>query len=1327
VKQWTKNHLQLNTPRVLLWGICLVSALSCNVLADESHDIIPASSSDTLPWVNVPSDYSPYFETCTDIDDGTGHFKAGVFKVVQIQEGMRYSFVNSGWDPTEVDHNNYYHIGTATYTITCGNKITYSASRYYEVYDHHCNVDFSDCSTPDGSLKTVDLSQLNTSSWTYNTLNQNTTLTIPVNDIFTTLNKHKITYPAYIFTGTPGKLARPVLLVHGLNDDFKVWGAKPVVNQIDDPSFRAAKVSGYLNGTLPDMLQRSQNLDVDYDHNGIYFYQAPGNWYADQNGKTSWLDALPNWSSDSATSQSRALYGRIKAVLDDYYVNTQGLDWTRIDSLQIDLVCHSQGGLVAREMLRGLASNTAFPTGTANAANHIRKIVTVDSPHFGSAVAGTVANAQAENFPGLAKIISDINTPTDHDLVDADIDLSSSDYLALVGAGAGAGGLLGGLPGALIGGIGTAIAADNISVHTKGPYLGPYSVSLDIAGDYTNLGHFDATAIRNLRNQLAAEDAQVAYLGPTSPFVGVLTQSGFPSRPNGTSVTTLPMYSDNTKAMVPMVMTQLGFGADQLCASGSSGPGCLSVGGILRNYANKYLGMDAISNISTSGELFSTLLSVQNDWLANSDVYVEASSQKMIDKPAGLDPAMQGGYFQTPRKYLIHDAQAPWEPVLHGPFSKSVDMSAVDMNSLDIDNPGAPRMGLDLLCALDESCGAALASSGASGALLRISSSTGSATVPAPGTTSGVRVATQVLALTGDFNVQPVYTAVGYRGVGLQNSDGSFRVVAGYQPGQGTYVWYVDDAGNAQYALLTPGDVMANVAIARQGNQVTVTATNYSGKTWTQTVALATLPANTTLAVLGAAGTTPAAMLAGTGTATDPSTQVAPTAPAGNMWTTPAIPTAAASSSPVLVYNRDARSAGESNTSRPRFLVQNISSQPINGFKVAYYFTGDPARNPMVEFDYPQANHTLENLGGDQWRFVIDASQTVLSAGSYFPSKDGWQIRLHYGDWTEWNDWRDYSADFSVGAAKLDAKIVVYAVDGSILWGTEPTLPVNQSSLTEAGTIQVSDAAPWETNDFKPQFTIKNTGTTSLSNYHALYYFNVPAGKSLQQPANNWSATDASLSVRSLGGNLWVLDVNFNKYILYPGQTIIEGNMGLNLVDWSAFDKTQVGLALTDANGNVIAGALVSSSSTGSSSSSSSVVTASQLQVSIEDQSDANYLKPRVKVLNQGSATVSAFDLSFRIMAENGEVPLFDAAWYVPSCSTGLSSLGNALYSVDLHCTGLSLAPGSVWPDAGGATFGVHYADWSTWDKSNDPSMSGVTSSGWTISTTTPITNVVSP
>ena len=76
-----------------------------------------------------------------------------------------------------------------------------------------------------------------------------------------------------------------------------------------------------------------------------------------------------------------------------------------------------------------------------------------------------------------------------------------------------------------------------------------------------------------------------------------------------------------------------------------------------------------------------------------------------------------------------------------------------------------------------------------------------------------------------------------------------------------------------------------------------------------------------------------------------------------------------------------------------------------------------------------------------------------------------------------------------------------------------------------------------EKNMFKPQVTIKNTGTIALKDYHAKLWFRVLEGKEL-----------------------------------YPNESVVEGNIGLHLTDWSIFDKLVCGVALIDSEGNVLFG-----------------------------------------------------------------------------------------------------------------------------------------------------------
>jgi hypothetical protein len=51
-----------------------------------------------------------------------------------------------------------------------------------------------------------------------------------------------------------------------------------------------------------------------------------------------------------------------------------------------------------------------------------------------------------------------------------------------------------------------------------------------------------------------------------------------------------------------------------------------------------------------------------------------------------------------------------------------------------------------------------------------------------------------------------------------------------------------------------------------------------------------------------------------------------------------------------------------------------------------------------------------------------------------------------------------------------------------------------------------------------------------------------------------------------------MLDMHFDEHILYPSDSVSEGNIGLHLADWSNFDKTVCGIVLKDKDGNVLFG-----------------------------------------------------------------------------------------------------------------------------------------------------------
>jgi hypothetical protein len=109
-----------------------------------------------------------------------------------------------------------------------------------------------------------------------------------------------------------------------------------------------------------------------------------------------------------------------------------------------------------------------------------------------------------------------------------------------------------------------------------------------------------------------------------------------------------------------------------------------------------------------------------------------------------------------------------------------------------------------------------------------------------------------------------------------------------------------------------------------------------------------------------------------------------------------------------------------------------------------------------------------------------------------------------------------------------------------------------------------------------PFLCIRNTGSVALKNYHAKLWFRVPQGRELEIPLDDWYTPVSRPKLRNIGKNVWELDLYFDRFILYPGESVEEGNVGLHLMDWSPFDKTVCGIALIDAEENVAYGKIPS-------------------------------------------------------------------------------------------------------------------------------------------------------
>lgn len=1135
------------------------------------------------------------------VDALEDNFKSGVFSVEKLTEKL--TRVDQ---EMLVDRWHWMLFYEMEYSVKCDNNITYKGIFKWRTQAWSCKIGCD--SDQDTKTYSLDISKYDYSTNTFephrSRVKDEGKNVVPISNLIAAWNGREVAVPKY--EGGANRLAVPVILVPGFDADYKnTWGVEIVNADKGSEEFQKGMVSGYVSGGLPDILARYQGLDVSeqgINSNGIYFFNAPVNAEGKQ--------PSPEWKyEDAANSISYSFYKRLEEALSQHF----GEAWKTDESLKIDIVGHSQGGLVVREMLRGLQVNCKnCPNGSSNAANHIRKLVTVNTPHLGTPVADTRSVLQTmPEYSAVLELLDDLEKQ--HDLEEKTYRSREKDGLSeeeiykpvanrdktLISAGVNVpwGKLASeGMKGAwdrdwyknvLIVAYGGWAAALDLTI--AGPILGLNTdVSMKINGNY--LGDYETEVLKDIplfnddpeyemieikdfslktiRDKALDMHSKGLHLGTHSTFITNLYS--YPTLPNGNNLVLQPMYSYDMSGLKEYFLGQIQEHATEFCSGDDDQKNyCVDALQILSQYIKNEKEVD-IEDVEGLSEVTQFLNTLMDQWLTKSDLLVPVESQTFgytVDENGNLGPGPWDGIpeFHKPRKYKIYEAQTPdvlpVNMVAHGEFIGQNKPNEIGFLNTSIGStriPGASRMGLDLLCALDSHlCQDDMTDDD----FLKIPQTISRGVVAGPnGTTKSVAI--QELSVSGDFNIRPLYLSPNFQGIGLVNGGASVLVTA-FDPNYGTYVWYKDENDNEHFETLSNNRVRWQIGVKRINGIVEVFANTYDGNVKTLIVPIK-ISDNTVVQVYGdESSSMTASVLAGSGIATDPETQERPevaTRRKDNLGN-------------VAVVHYEAGMT-EKNTSRPRIIVANVGDKPINGFKVGYYFTGDPARVPVVELDYPNYPVSVEHLGGDNWRFVIDLSNEVLLPQSAHPNKDGYQIRLHYYRYDEdWNHRYDYSADYNVGYPKVNDKIIVYDLDGNILWGVPPSLPKETTTIENKSVdLTFVDAGKYEKNAFKPEFTIVNTGSAALKNFKIRGYISAPRGSSFEIPIDDWYTPESTPSLTNIAENIWMLEIAFNEHILYPGQDVFSGNIGVHLNNWDEFDKRLLGLVVVDENEEILWG-----------------------------------------------------------------------------------------------------------------------------------------------------------
>lgn len=245
----------------------------------------------------------------------------------------------------------------------------------------------------------------------------------------------------------------------------------------------------------------------------------------------------------------------------------------------------------------------------------------------------------------------------------------------------------------------------------------------------------------------------------------------------------------------------------------------------------------------------------------------------------------------------------------------------------------------------------------------------------------------------------------------------------------------------------------------------------------------------------------------------------------------------------------------------------------------------------------------------------------------------------------------------------------------------------------------------------KPRMALSNKSDKPFGPFRYYYYYRVEPS---QVPVlSSWSVPAASGEMQDLGAGNWRLAVvsqgsiaaktiensgNGNHFGLSIGASPQQawdfgndwshnGNSGT----WTVNPKIPV----YDANGNLVFGSEPNLKEFSTSN-------VPNVQAWYRDEfGDANYLRARILIRNFGSESFSDFKVVFQFKTEDAKIPFRDD-WYLQKPSISMQSLGDQVYRIVWDYTGVTVGPGSDWPGSPGTITGLHYGDWSAWDRSND-------------------------
>ncbi|QQS07047.1 MAG: hypothetical protein IPK50_09170 [Fibrobacterota bacterium] len=1093
--------------------------------------------------------------------------------------------------------------------------------------------------------------------------------------------------------------------------------------------FKRSLVQDYSYGAAPDIIARMEHLDRRYDwrkadsginQNGMFFFTAwdrfsnakgspPGPW-----SPADYPDYLFHSKSGDATfksypggGQAFQLYEQMVKILDWKY--GAGI-WQADTNAKMDLVVHSQGGLMLRDLLAHsrdtlLPTGDSMPQGWAHPAAHLRKVVTLNSPHLGSSMAAdsSVTGPEAD----IIKRLKEWTATTAELKPETKLETKKLNQVAEYLAGGGTLLAVTGHPVLFAAAIASSVGIllTDVTWKAEGRALGPYTIEahIDSPLPWVTGGlkfRVPDKFLEKPRDVITEMDRYEQHLGPQSPWIADLKGAGYPILPGANRpANILPLYTPGMPLLRGDIASELQRMMRTYCEEHEDAfpvTKCVPVSWMLQGVA--------ADSLASEGRMYEFFRDFHHHWTTRSDLVVDTASQTMISQVDGFSPfnVSLTGRFEIPRNYEIQKnlAMGHATEVAHGQFSFNAEVPLDESNlEFDLARVGAPKMGRDIYEAL---YGKGSLADGVHRVAARAVPVSLPALMPMDASAVDPGAGTSELLAAGNFRVQNLSFDSLVHGLSVRDSTGTLRVAAFYDRRQGSFLWTAGDATRpSAFVPLFHANVPVQLKLVKQGIVWTATAYTQKGDSL-QARVKSRLPFEVRLGVLSSqegrnADATPPLLLGMLDTLFDPSLDL-------NL--------------PWKLRTFVVDVGGQPNVSRPYLVLENVDSRTLQGVRMEYWFTADPARKPVVEAERLPAGVTfvVENLHDDQYRIVVSAPQFHLAPGQFFPDREGVGFKIRNQDWSpRWNT-GDWSRDANFGIPAPTRRIVVRQGNRILSGSTPQGLPPGAQSAVR---VTGRDDGVSQANGSQPVFQITNTSRVPLQNFQALWYVKLGQNQFLQ--ADIHYAPEAKIATRALGGGLWEVRAKFDQFILYPGQSTVEVRLGIHPVDWSTWNKSQnpsqatatldtlPTVVVLDGQGRKIWGQLPVFTGGKPITPPAPRGDLAKLQVWVRDEqpTDKVYARPRVKVANGGTDTVVGFQLGLWVNAPQGAQVLLDQAWYAPGCQVRVDPVASG-FKATYSCPQVKVAPGKVWPDDAGAVIGLHLPQWQPWDSSTSWSLQGV-------------------